>query len=152
MSEITIVKDKKPTKIERFLEIRRLLVEIGVPFQLLDFIDGEIELLQKKQAAAAERGNHREEKNESITNEIYTLMPFDREVTVDEIVRSFNMRRGFDEEELTNNKIISRIAILVNQGRIIKKQKRIDGVRKMVYIKPSPQSEHNNNNNDNDTE
>ena len=79
-------------------------------------------------------------------------MPFDREVTVDEIVRSFNMRRGFDEEELTNNKIISRIAILVNQGRIIKKQKRIDGVRKMVYIKPSPQSEHNNNNNDNDTE
>ena len=32
MSEITIVKDKKPTKIERFLEIRRLLVEIGVSF------------------------------------------------------------------------------------------------------------------------
>ena len=148
MSEITIVKDKKPTKIERFLEIRRLLVEIGVSFQLLDFIDGEIELLQKKQAAATERGTRREEKNESITNEIYTLMPFDREVTVDEIVRSFNLRRGFDEEELTNNKIISRIAILVNQGRIIKKQKRIDGVRKMVYMKRSPQSKQNNDNDD----
>ena len=94
--------------------------------ELVDFIDKQIETIEKRKVAAAARAEKKKAEADALTDEIFALMTEDF-MTADEIVDML------DDETITRNKVTARLAKLINAEKVVKENIKVDGKRKMAY-------------------
>lgn len=120
----------KKTKAMYFEELRELVlttvIDAEKQAEYVEFIDKQIEALDKRKAAAAARAEKKKAESDALTDAIYELIG-DKLVTVDEITVAF------DDEEVTRAKVTARLGKLVNAGLIEKESVRVDGKKRMAY-------------------
>lgn len=120
----------KKTKTMYFEELRELVlttvIDAEKQAEYVEFIDKQIEALDKRKAAAAARAEKKKAESDALTDAIYELIG-DKLVTVDEITVAF------DDEEVTRAKVTARLGKLVNAGLIEKEPVRVDGKKRMAY-------------------
>ncbi len=120
----------KKTKAMYFEELRELVfttvIDAEKQAEYVEFIDKQIEALDKRKAAAAARAEKKKAESDALTDAIYELIT-DKLVTVDEITVAF------DDEEVTRAKVTARLGKLVNAGLIEKEAVRVDGKKRMAY-------------------
>lgn len=120
----------KKTKAMYFEELRELVfttvIDAEKQAEYVEFIDKQIEALDKRKAAAAARAEKKKAESDALTDAIYELIG-DKLVTVDEITVAFN------DEEVTRAKVTARLGKLVNAGLIEKEPVRVDGKKRMAY-------------------
>ena len=120
----------KKTKTMYFEELRELVfttvIDAEKQAEYVEFIDKQIEALDKRKAAAAARAEKKKAESDALTDAIYELIG-DKLVTVDEITVAFN------DEEVTRAKVTARLGKLVNAGLIEKEPVRVDGKKRMAY-------------------
>lgn len=96
---------------------------------VLDFIDRQVALLDKRAAASKERAAKKRAASDELTELIYTMI-FEAEdfITADDIVEKIG------DEEVTKNKVTARVSKLVKAGRVAKEQVKLeDGKKRMAY-------------------
>ena len=118
------------TKREYFEALREIVLDT-VPVEekqdeLLIFIDKEIEALEKRKVSAQRRAEKKRAESDALTDQIYSLIGDDF-ITVDTIMESI------DDEEITRNKVVSRLGKLVKMNKIEKELSKIEDKRRMVY-------------------
>lgn len=120
----------KKTKAMYFEELRELVLttvtDAEKQAEYVEFIDKQIEALDKRKAAAAARAEKKKAESDALTDAIYELIT-DKLVTVDEITVAF------DDEEVTRAKVTARLGKLVNAGLIEKESVKVDGKKRMAY-------------------
>lgn len=122
----------KKTKAMYFTELRAMVenwVDKEDQADLLEFIDKQMEALDKRKVAAANRAAQKREESDALTEEIFAMIS-DELVTIDEIVVAFN------NEEITRNKVSARLGKLVKSGRIVKDLVKVEGNKRMAYRLP----------------
>ena len=128
---------EKMTKAMYFDVIRGIVEGLGAEAfpegvsadDVLDFIDRQVALLDKRAAASKERAAKKRAASDELTELIYTMI-FEAEdyITADEIVEKI------DDEEVTKNKVTARVSKLVKAGRVAKEQVKLeDGKKRMAY-------------------
>lgn len=128
---------EKMTKAMYFEVIRGIVEGLGAEAfpegvgadDVLDFIDRQVALLDKRAAASKERAAKKRAASDELTELIYTMI-FEAEdfITADEIVEKI------DDEEVTKNKVTARVSKLVKAGRVAKEQVKLeDGKKRMAY-------------------
>lgn len=125
---------EKKTKAMYFAELREM-VTVAVEDEarrneLVDFIDKQVEALEKRKVAAAARAEKKKAESDALTEEIFERIG-DELITVDEIVITFD-----EEEEVSRAKVTARLGKLVNAGRIEKEAVKVDGKKRMAYRLP----------------
>ena len=121
----------KKTKVMYFTELRDMVMEAEeitdeLKDQLVDFIDKQVETIEKRKVAAAARAEKKKAEADALTDEIFALMTEDF-MTADEIVDML------DDETITRNKVTARLAKLIKAEKVVKETIKIDGKRKMAY-------------------
>ena len=121
----------KKTKSMYFEELREMVMSVVTDEEkqdeLVEFIDKQIEMLEKRKASAAERAAKKKAESDALTDEIFALIGEDL-ITVDEIVAAL------DNEEVTRNKVTARLGKLVKAEKIVKESvKTEDGNKRMAY-------------------
>ncbi len=119
----------KKTKAMYFAELREMVeqwVDEDNQADLLEFIDKQIEALEKRKASAAERAEKKRNESDALTDLILNQVGEDL-ITVDEIVDALN------DEEITRNKVTARLGKLVKSGLIVKEAVKVDGNKRMAY-------------------
>ena len=128
---------EKMTKAMYFEIIRGIVEGLGTEAfpegvgadDVLDFIDRQVALLDKRAAASKERAAKKRAASDELTELIYTMI-FEAEdfITADEIVEKIG------DEEVTKNKVTARVSKLVKAGRVAKEQVKLeDGKKRMAY-------------------
>lgn len=128
---------EKMTKAMYFEVIRGIIEGLGAEAfpegvdadDVLDFIDRQVALLDKRAAASKERAAKKRAASDELTELIYTMIfEADDYITADEIVEKI------DDEEVTKNKVTARVSKLVKAGRVVKEQVKLeDGKKRMAY-------------------
>ena len=128
---------EKMTKAMYFEVIRGIVEGLGAEAfpegvsadDVLDFIDRQVALLDKRAAASKERAAKKRAASDELTELIYTMIfEADDYITADEIVEKI------DDEEVTKNKVTARVSKLVKAGRVAKEQVKLeDGKKRMAY-------------------
>jgi len=121
----------KKTKVMYFAELKDMVMEAEevtdeLKDELVDFIDKQIEAIEKRKVAAAARAEKKKAEADALTDEIFALMTEDF-MTADEIVDML------DDETVTRNKVTARLAKLINAEKVVKETIKVDGKRKMAY-------------------
>lgn len=121
----------KKTKVMYFAELKDMVMEAEevtdeLKDELVDFIDKQIEAIEKRKVAAAARVEKKKAEADALTDEIFALMTEDF-MTADEIVDML------DDETITRNKVTARLAKLINAEKVVKETIKVDGKRKMAY-------------------
>lgn len=109
-------KVKKVTKRERFEMIKEIVLNAGVAneAEMVEFIDREIELLNKKRASGAKTANQKA--NDELVEKLYkVLAEIGRPVTVSELQKE-NEEFG----AMSNQKVSALMKKLVDADRVIK--------------------------------
>ena len=123
----------KKTKAMNFMELREIVLNTVTDEEkqneLLEFIDKQMEALDKRKVAAANRAAQKKEESDALTEEIFALIGNEL-VTIDEIVVAL------DNEEITRNKVSARLGKLVKNGRIVKDLVKVEGNKRMAYRLP----------------
>ena len=128
---------EKMTKVMYFEVIRGIVEGLGAEAfpegvnadDVLDFIDRQVALLDKRAAASKERAAKKRAASDELTELIYTMI-FEAEdfITADDIVEKIG------DEEVTKNKVTARVSKLVKAGRVAKEQVKLeDGKKRMAY-------------------
>ena len=109
---------KKVTKKDYFMGLKAIVEDstVETKYDLLAFIDREVELLNKRNASRAGKPTKKQAENEIIINSIYeTLVGLEEASTIEAI-------READESlsELTPQKVSALLKKLVDGGRVIK--------------------------------
>lgn len=124
--------EKKFTKVDYFTLLKDVVdgaaLDTETAMNVKDFLDKEIEQLEKRKIAAKDRAEKKKAESDALTDEIYALLT-DEPQTVEDLLAAF------EDETVTRNKITSRLGKLVKAGLVEKDTAKIDGNRKMVYIK-----------------
>jgi deoxyadenosine/deoxycytidine kinase len=124
----------KKTKAMYFAELREMVLEVvqdqEQQDELVEFIDKQIETLEKRKVAAAARAEKKREESDELTEAIFAQIGEDL-ITVDEIVVAL------DSEEVTRNKVTARLGKLAKAGRIAKEYIKVDGNKRMAYRLPT---------------
>ena len=124
--------EKKFTKVDYFTLLKDVVdgmtLDAETAMNVKDFLDKEIEQLEKRKIAAKDRAEKKKAESDALTDEIYTLLT-DEPQTVEDLLAAF------EDETVTRNKITSRLGKLVKAGLADKDIAKIDGNRKMVYVK-----------------
>lgn len=124
--------EKKLTKVDYFTLLKDVVdgvsLDAETAMNVKDFLDKEIEQLEKRKVAAKDRAEKKKAESDALTDEIYALLT-DEPQTVEDLLAAF------EDETVTRNKITSRLGKLVKAGLAEKDTTKIDGNRKMVYIK-----------------
>ena len=119
----------KKTKAMYFAELREMVLaaveDQAQQDELVEFIDKQIETLEKRKVAAAERAE-KKKASDAMTDAILAQIG-DELITVDEIVVAL------DSEEVTRNKVTARLGKLVKAGTIVKEAVKVDGNKRMAY-------------------
>lgn len=120
----------KKTKAMYFAELREMVLaaveDQAQQDELVEFIDKQIETLEKRKVAAAERAEKKKAESDAMTDAILAQIG-DEPITVDEIVVAL------DSEEVTRNKVTARLGKLVKAGTIVKEAVKVDGNKRMAY-------------------
>lgn len=120
----------KKTKAMYFAELREMVLaaveDQAQQDELIEFIDKQIETLEKRKVAAAERAEKKKAESDAMTDAILAQIG-DELITVDEIVVAL------DSEEVTRNKVTARLGKLVKAGTIVKEAVKVDGNKRMAY-------------------
>ena len=120
----------KKTKAMYFAELREMVLatveDQAQQDELLEFIDKQMETLDKRKAAAADRAAKKKAESDALTDEIFALIG-DKPITVDEIVVAL------DNEDVTRNKVTARLGKLVKAGSIVKETVKVEGNKRMAY-------------------
>ena len=120
----------KKTKAMYFAELREMVLaaveDKAQQDELVEFIDKQIETLEKRKVAAAERAEKKKAESDAMTDAILAQIG-DELITVDEIVVAL------DSEEVTRNKVTARLGKLVKAGMIVKEAVKVDGNKRMAY-------------------
>ena len=120
----------KKTKAMYFAELREMVLaaveDQAQQDELLEFIDKQIETLEKRKVAAAERAEKKKAESDAMTDAILAQIGNEL-ITVDEIVIAL------DSEEVTRNKVTARLGKLVKAGTIVKEAVKVDGNKRMAY-------------------
>ena len=127
------MENTKKTKAMYFAELREMVenwVDREDQGDLLEFIDKQIETLEKRKAAAADRAAKKRLESDALTDAILAQIG-EELMTVDEIVAAL------DDEEVTRNKVTARLGKLVKNGSIVKDAVKVDGNKRMAYRLPN---------------
>lgn len=120
----------KKTKAMYFAELREMVLaaveDQAQQDELVEFIDKQIETLEKRKVAAAERAKRKKAESDAMTDAILAQIGNEL-ITVDEIVIAL------DSEEVTRNKVTARLGKLVKAGTIVKEAVKVDGNKRMAY-------------------
>ena len=119
----------KKTKAMYFAELRAMVegwVDREDQDELLEFIDKQVEALEKRKVAAAERAEKKRAESDAMTEAILAQIG-DEPITVDEIVVAL------DSEDVTRNKVTARLGNLVKAGMIVKEYVKVEGNKRMAY-------------------
>ena len=120
----------KKTKAMYFAELREMVLatveDQAQQDELVEFIDKQMETLDKRKAAAADRAAKKKAESDALTDEIFALIG-DKPITVDEIVVAL------DNEDVTRNKVTARLGKLVKAGSIVKETVKGEGNKRMAY-------------------
>lgn len=120
----------KKTKAMYFAELREMVLaaveDQAQQDELIEFIDKQIETLEKRKAAAAERAEKKKAESDAMTDAILAQIG-DELITVDEIVIALN------SEEVTRNRVTARLGKLVKAGTIVKEAVKVEGNKRMAY-------------------
>ena len=124
----------KKTKAMYFAELREMVLaaveDQAQQDELIDFIDKQVETLNKRKIAAADRAAKKRAESDALTEEILGVIGFNP-MTVDEIVLALN------NEEVTRNKVTARLGKLVKNESIVKVDVKVDGKKRMAYQLPN---------------
>ena len=120
----------KKTKAMYFAELRDMVLaaveDQAQQEELVEFIDKQIETLEKRKIAAAERAEKKKAESDAMTDAILAQIGNEL-ITVDEIVVAL------DSEEVTRNKVTARLGKLVKAGTIVKEPVKVEGNKRMAY-------------------
>jgi len=120
----------KKTKAMYFAELREIIktaVEDATQkTELLEFIDKQLEVLDKRKAAAAARAEKKRAESDALTDAIFAQIG-EELITVDDIIAAL------DDEEVTRNKVTARLGKLVKAGLIEKEAVKVEGNKRMAY-------------------
>ena len=120
----------KKTKAMYFSELREMVMmaveDQAQQDELVEFIDKQLETLEKRKKAAAERAEKKKAESDAMTDAILAQIG-DELITVDEIVIAL------DNEEVTRNKVTARLGKLVKAGMIVKETVKVEGNKRMAY-------------------
>lgn len=120
----------KKTKAMYFAELREMVLaaveDQAQQDELVEFIDKQIETLEKRKVAAAERAEKKRAESDAMTDAILAQIGNEL-ITVDEIVIAL------DSEEVTRNKVTARLGKLVKAGVIVKEAVKVEGNKRMAY-------------------
>lgn len=126
------MENAKKTKMTYFLELRAMVEnmnDIENQDELLEFIDREVETLERRKDKARERAEKKRAESDAMTDTIFDTLHYDY-LTIDDVLEQI------DNEEYTKSKVISRLGRLVRAGKVEKEYiKTEDGKRKMGYRK-----------------
>lgn len=124
---------EKKTKAIYFAELKDIVAaaveDEETKNSYLDFIDKQLEALNKRKEAAVKRAEKKKAESDALTEEIYAILSEDKDITVDEIVVAF------DTEEITRNKVTARLGKLVKAGLVAKTYVKVDGKKRTAYRK-----------------
>jgi len=124
------MENTKKTKAMYFAELREIILntimEQDDQDELIEFIDKQLETLERRKAAAAERAEKKRAASDAMSDAILAQIGEDL-VTVDDIVAAL------DDETVTRNKVTARLGKLVKAGTIVKEAVRVDGNKRMAY-------------------
>lgn len=125
---------EKKTKAMYFNELREMVTsyveESAEREDLLEFIDKQLELIEKRKVAASEKAAKKKSESDALTETIFSLIGEDL-ITVDEIVEAIN------DENVTRNKVTARLGKLVKNELIVKVAVKMDGNKRMAYRRPT---------------
>ena len=120
----------KKTKAMYFAELREMVLaaveDKAQQDELVELIDKQIETLEKRKVAAAERAEKKKAESDAMTDAILAQIGNEL-ITVDEIVIAL------DSEEVTRNKVTARLGKLVKAGTIVKEAVKVEGNKRMAY-------------------
>ena len=119
----------KKTKAMYYAELREMVlatVPEGEQDELLEFIDKQVEALEKRRAAATARAEKKRAESDAMTDAILAQMG-DELMTVDDIVEAL------EDDDATRNKVTARLGKLVRNGLVVKEAIKVDGTKRMAY-------------------
>lgn len=120
----------KKTKAMYFAELREMIIanveDQERQDELLNFIDKQVEALEKRKVAAANRAERKKIESDALTDAILAQIG-NNLITVDEIVVAL------DDEDITRNKVTARLGKLFKAGTIVKETVRVEGNKRMAY-------------------
>ena len=120
----------KKTKAMYFAELREMVLaaveDETQKAELVEFIDKQMETLDKRKAAAADRAAKKRAESDALTDEIFGIIG-NEPMTVDEIVLAL------DSEDVTRNKVTARLGKLVKAGSVVKETVKVEGNKRMAY-------------------
>jgi hypothetical protein len=125
---------EKKTKAMYFAELKEMVMaaveDQEQKSELVDFIDKQLENLEKRRVATAERAKKKKAESDELTNAILEKLGEDL-MTVDEIVAAFN------DPEVTRNKVTARLGKLVKAEAVVKETVKVDKFKRMAYRLPN---------------
>lgn len=125
---------EKKTKAMYFAELREMVMNAfedqEKQDELVQFIDKQLETLEKRRVATAERAKKKKAESDELTNAILEKLGEDL-MTVDEIVAAFN------DPEVTRNKVTARLGKLVKAEAVVKETVKVDKFKRMAYRLPN---------------
>lgn len=128
------MENTKKTKAMYFAELREMVVaaveDQAQRDELVEFIDKQVETLEKRKAAAAERAAQKKVESDAMTDAILAQIGNEL-ITVDEIVAAL------DDETVTRNKVTARLGKLVKAGLIVKDSVKVENGKRMAYRLPA---------------
>ena len=120
----------KKTKTMYFEELREMVMaavqDQAYQDELVEFIDRQIDGLEKRRVSAANRAAKKRVESDAMTDAILAQLG-DELITVDEIVIAL------DSEDITRNKVTSRLGKLVKAGLVEKEIVKVEGNKRMAY-------------------
>lgn len=120
----------KKTKAMYFAELREMILDTvqdeEKQNELIEFIDKQVETLEKRKVAAAGRAEKKRAESDAMTEAILAQIG-NEPITVDEIVVAL------DSEDVTRNKVTARLGKLVKAGMIEKEYVKVEGNKRMAY-------------------
>ena len=120
----------KKTKAMYYAELREMVLTTELDEEkqdeLLEFIDKQVEALEKRRAAATARAEKKRAESDAMTDAILAQIG-DELMTVDDIVEAL------DDDDATRNKVTARLGKLVRNGLVVKEAIKVDGTKRMAY-------------------
>ncbi len=126
------MENTKKTKAMYFAELREMVVnwvDLENQDDLLEFIDKEIAVLERRKEKARERAVERKAESDALTDKIFDALE-DEFMTLDDILPLLD-----DEEDITKNKVTSRLGRLIKAGKVEKEMVKVEDKKRMAYRK-----------------
>lgn len=103
----------KPTKRERYAQIRALIADHP---ELVEFIDHEVALLEKKNASKSTKQTERQLENASLMDVIYEGMETGKQYTVSDLIAAIPALEGMKTQRVVPILIKMRENVLVSRS------------------------------------